>query len=133
MTGECNQKRLVLECVDHAALRAVAACSRDLSRGLVWLASISATSFMVGLVATAGQMITRIFYSCGGSWASCNFPVGARLSFALSFGEFGLFVSLVSFFGYRYLLSQVEKLKLDMHAGRLQLLNNLARRLSGTA
>jgi biopolymer transport protein ExbB/TolQ len=117
-----GRRSLTLEFVDRAACRAVASSDHQLKRGLSWLASISSTSFMVGLSGTAGQMITRTFYSCGGSWTSCNMPIGGRLSFGLGFGAVGLLVSLVSFLGNQYLIRQVEKLNLEMNIARLDLL-----------
>jgi biopolymer transport protein ExbB/TolQ len=123
----CREKALVLECVDHATTRAACAHSRDLERGLSWLASIASTSFMLGLLATVAQMSSKTFVTCGGSWTSCYMPIGGRLAFALGFGAFGLLLSLISFCGYEYLTNQARNLRVEMETARLQLLNELSR------
>ena len=123
----CREKAFVLEYVDHAMTRAACAYSRDLERGLSWLTSIASTFFMLGLLGTIAQIITRTFFTCGGSWTSCYMPIGGRLAFALGFGAFGLLVSLISFCGYQYLKNQARNLRVEMEAARLQLLNELSR------
>lgn len=97
--------------------------------GLSSLASISLTAMMVGLLGTTAQMITHTFYSCGGSWSSCDAPIGGRLSGALGLGAFGLFVSVFSYCSYRYLSRRIEAFDLEMKVVQLDLLNHLSLRL----
>src|SRR5579864_1728631 len=110
----------------RASARAAAIVHGEMKRGLGSLATITSTAPWVGLLGTI-LGINNSFRGFDGSEKSLMAAIFEGLSQALVPTALGLIVALMAMWCYKYLLTEVEAIDLEMESVSLELINHLAR------
>jgi len=114
--------RALADAVLRAADRAAVAVRQDMKRGLNGLATIASVAPWLGLLITVIGIVGS-FVGCNGPKLSCMAAIVDRLANALVRGALGLLVGINAFCFYRYLLSQLEGLEIEMRNMAAELAN----------
>jgi len=114
----------VIQSVELASQRSLAAVRADLSRGLTSLSSIAATAALVGFFGSVLGLMNS-FPSTGGSKSTELAEVTGRISDAMVPGILGLFVAVIAFWFHQYLCNQLQEFDEEMQNASVDLLNRL--------
>jgi biopolymer transport protein TolQ len=114
--------RALADTVALAAERSAVAVRQDMKRGLNGLATIASVAAWLGLLITVIGIVES-FRGCDGPRAFCMAAIAEGLGDALARSALGLGLGITSLCFYRYLLSQVESLDVEMRNMALELAN----------
>lgn len=112
------------EAAKRASARSACIVRREMKRGLNSLATIASVAPWIGMFGTILGMLGS-FKGCGGEKWMCMAATLAGLSDALWPTLLGLAVALTAMWFYRFLLTEVEALGLEMEIAFLDLANDL--------
>jgi len=104
-----------IQCAEIAARVEATNFQQRMKRGLMSLASISATAALFGFLGTAVGL-TNIFQSTTGPRSGIMADIARRVSESMAPGFLGLSVALVAFWFHRYLSGQLRRFDLEMKA-----------------
>jgi biopolymer transport protein ExbB/TolQ len=113
-----------MDAARRASARSTRAVHREMKSGLNSLASISTIAPFVGVLGWVLGVLNS-FPGFVGERSALLAMTNERLSESLVPIEFGLLVSLLAYFGHRYLQSRLEDFDLEMENASVRLLNQL--------
>ena len=122
--------RALDDAVSRAAERAAVAVRQEMKRGLNTLATIACVAPWLGLLITVIGSVGS-FVGCGGEKSTCMAAFVDHLANAIARSALGLLVGIIALCFYRYLLSQLEGLDIEMRNMALELTTAVSLSLRG--